>query len=320
MRAKASLLILLPCLSAPAFAWGCKGHQIVALTAWGMMSDNAKKMTEQLQAAFPPDPSLKHFCTGDEMLPTIAKVATWADDYRSVDRSTADWHFLDVPLGTPVGDGTGFCAMGCVTNAVRDQYAILQNAPGASTADNAAALRFVIHFLGDMHQPLHIATNNDRGGNCVPVKYVNTNPRLDRGKFTPELHSVWDDNLVDAAMQAANKSDVSSFANFLADLATQNQADWSKGSAPDWMAVTHSIAETVGYGELQATPPIPNLASAIAGPPTLQSCRDGHYDKTLFGKHLAVTSAYVSDATPQVRDQLAKAGLRLANMLNALWP
>jgi hypothetical protein len=86
------------------------------------------------------------------------------------------------------------------------------------------------------------------------------------------------------------------------------------------MAVTHSIAETVGYGGLQATPPIPNLASAIAGPPTLQSCRDGHYDKTLFGKHLAVSSTYVSDATPQVRDQLAKAGLRLANMMNALWP
>jgi hypothetical protein len=83
-----------------------------------MMSDHAKKMTKQLQAAFPADPASNHFCKGDEMLPTIASVATRADDYRNVAKTTADWHFLDVPLGTPVGDGTGFYAMGCITTAV----------------------------------------------------------------------------------------------------------------------------------------------------------------------------------------------------------
>jgi hypothetical protein len=108
-----------------------------------------------------------------------------------------------------------------------------------------------------MLRPLHIAPNSDRGGNCVPVKYLNSNPGA-RQKHTPELHGVWDDNLVDAARQAVNQGDVSAYASFLADLAAQNQADWSQRSAPEWMAVTHSIAETVGYGELQATLPIPN--------------------------------------------------------------
>lgn len=318
------MLFLLPWLSVPVFAWGCKGHQIVALTAWSLMSDNAKARTNQLQMAFPPNPALDskdHFCKGDEMLLTIARVATWADDYRSrVDPTTAEWHFLDVPLGTPVGNGKGFCAKGCITNAISDQYGILQNAKVANTAQNADAVRFVIHFLGDMHQPLHLATNNDRGGNCIPVTYLNTQPQLSHGRFSPELHSVWDDDLVDAAMQAAHAADVNSYAGMLVNDAQQNRAAWSQGAVPDWMAVSHSIAETVAYGDLTAKPNIPNLVHAIEGPPTLQKCADGHFDKNIAAKHVTITAAYVQAATPQAREELAKAGLRLANMLNALWP
>src|SRR5262249_1282112 len=157
---------------------GCKGHQTVALTAWQFMSDQAKAMTEKLESAFPPDPNLAHFCQGDQALPRIAQISTWADDFRNVDATTGPWHFLDVPIGGKVGDGTAFCADGCIPTALKDQYGKLQAAPQAMTADNSAALRFVIHFLGDLHQPLHLADNNDRGGNCVPVQFLTKKPKL----------------------------------------------------------------------------------------------------------------------------------------------
>src|SRR5271170_2426115 len=125
------MLFVLIGIVSPAFGWGCKGHQIVALTAWQFMSDNAKSMTQKLEKDFPPDPKLDHYCKGDEALLLIAQVATWADDYREADPSTGNWHFLDVPLGQTVGDGTGYCAEGCITNALSDQYAVLRKTPSA---------------------------------------------------------------------------------------------------------------------------------------------------------------------------------------------
>lgn len=134
------------------------------------MSDNAKRMTVQLESTFPPDPTLDHYCKGDEGLLLIARIATWADDYRytSEGKATANWHFLDVPLGQPVGDGLGYCQQGCITQAITSQQAVLSQTPASLTDANARALRFLIHFLGDMHQPLHVADNNDMEETVFP--------------------------------------------------------------------------------------------------------------------------------------------------------
>ena len=87
------------------------------------MSDNAKRMTVQLESTFPPDPALDHYCRGDEALLLIARISTWADDYRytAEGKNTANWHFLDVPLGQSVGDGLGYCQQGCITQAIAGQ-------------------------------------------------------------------------------------------------------------------------------------------------------------------------------------------------------
>jgi hypothetical protein len=305
-----------------AYAWGCKGHEVVALTAWRFMSDNAKRMTVQLESTFPPDPALDHYCKGDETLLPIARVATWADDFRYTPegKQTANWHFLDVPLGQPVNDGLGYCQQGCITQAITGQSAVLSQAPSALTDANARALRFVIHFLGDMHQPLHIADNNDMGGNCVPVEYLLTPTVLSGGKYAPELHAVWDDNLVDAAMHAASVKDLNAFSVVLAQLADQNRGAWSSGSPAEWMAEAHGIAERVAYGDLTSSASTPNLPAAMKGADDQKGCADRHYDRRLFDLGLQVNFDYLRDAVPLVDQQLAKAGLRLANLLNSLWP
>jgi hypothetical protein len=316
------LLLLFPLFSANAFAWGCKGHEAVALTAWHFMSDNAKRMTVQLESFFPPDPALNHYCKGDEELLPIARVATWADDYRytAEGKSTVNWHFLDVPLGQPVGDGLGYCEQGCITQAVSSQNAVLSQAPSGLTDANAKALRFLIHFLGDLHQPLHASDNKDLGGNCVPVQYLLTPVVLSGGKYTPELHAVWDDNLVEAAMNASSVKDVNAFSVVLTQMASQNRAAWSSGSPAEWIAEAHDIAGRVAYGDLTSAVSTPNLAAAMKGADDQKGCSDQHYDKRLYDLGLQVNFEYLRDAVPVVDQQLAKAGLRLANLLNAVWP
>ena len=322
MKGKAAILVLssLAGCAVPAYAWGCEGHQVVALVAWQFLTEHARSMTEMLQQQFPPDANLRHYCKGDEKLPVIAQVATWADDYRTEHPETAPWHYVNIPLEMPVGDGKAQCASGCITVAVTDQYAILRAAPGAVNEQSSTALRFVIHFLGDMHQPLHVEDNGDQGGNCVPVQYLGEKPKLEHGKYSPELHAVWDTNLVEAAMSEAKSKEVSDYAEHLAMLASQNRTEWSQGTRADWIAEGHALAQTVAYGELESSPPLANLAQAIAGPAGLEKCSDSHYDQSVLEKHLAITSQYVRDAGGKAETQLAKAGLRLANMLNAIWP
>jgi S1/P1 Nuclease len=101
----------------------------------------------------------------------------------------------------PKGDIAQYCphAEGCVTSAITDQLAVLRNT-SASAQARVDALRYVIHFVGDLHQPLHTTTNDDRGGNCVPVAFfdhapVETNPVKE--DYKPNLHGVWDTDIIE---------------------------------------------------------------------------------------------------------------------------
>src|SRR5262249_7156760 len=150
-------------------AWGCEGHQTVALIARQQLSDNARAQIDKLLRNNPIDPQLHRFCKS-QGLTRFADASTWADDVRNTSKGakTAGWHSLDTPRGASRDQVPGFCPTdGCVTKAIAEQVDVLKsNAKGKKKAD---ALRFMIHFVGDVHQPLHCTTNSDRGGNCVPL-------------------------------------------------------------------------------------------------------------------------------------------------------
>ncbi len=118
-------------------------------------------MIAEILAAGPISPDLRRFC-GDSGLDAFADSSTWADDERTIRPETAGWHFIDIPRGAAKGDIAQYCpsATGCVTNAIVEQLAVLRS-PAASAQVRADALRYVIHFIGDLHQPLHATTNND---------------------------------------------------------------------------------------------------------------------------------------------------------------
>ena len=171
------LWIFLLLSPAEVWPWGCDGHQAMAMIAERHLNGHAREMANQLLKSAPIDPALRRFCSGRGLDP-FTDVSTWADDERSVRPETGPWHYIDIPRGAPRRAVADSCpsATGCVTSTINHQLELLRN--GATDARTRAdALRYVIHFVGDLHQPLHCTTNNDMGGNCVPIVFFGVHTR-----------------------------------------------------------------------------------------------------------------------------------------------
>jgi len=146
--AGAAAAALAPALT---FGFSATGHQLVALVADHDLSTATRQAILQI-------------------LPgqTLAQVSTWADEYRSQAPSTGPWHYIDYNIVTgqieppQVGQPN-------ILDAISSNSQALRNSGSATTRQQA--LKFVVHFLGDLHQPLHCADNNDSGGNGVSVRY-----------------------------------------------------------------------------------------------------------------------------------------------------
>jgi len=316
-----ALLLLAICsLQSMSFGWGCSGHEVVALIAEHQLNLKAAQEVETLLK----DPNLyannkpRRFCFATEN-GAMAFYATWADDYRGAHSETGPWHFWDVPLGfTAVPKPTDFCDQGCVVKALHDQIAVLKS--NASDADKSQALAFVIHFFGDLHQPLHIISNNDRGGNCIPVAFFGKLPKVTAaGAATPNLHAVWDTDLLEKVgpiRHPTHDEDVTAFVDtLLTDFEEEiTQLKTTAIDIPDWAMESHSQAVKVGYGKLKphAVKPEP--------PVTVSNCTD---DNNIVQRMLAlkesVSAKYANAANPVIEEQLVKGGTRLAMVLNDIW-
>jgi len=202
-----------------------------------------------------------------------------------------------------------------VVSALESQIRVLKD-PRASAKDRADALRFVIHFVGDMHQPLHDVTNDDLGGTCVPIEFFGRHPRETNAEyesFSPNLHAIWDTGIIDhfdhgeSSQQLAGNLD----RRFRARIAV-----WEKQPIDfaAWAWEGHALADSVAYGKLPRAIP-------VARPRPVSSCAgDHHVSERMLRYHEDLGAAYESAAAPIVQLQLAKAGARLAAVLNSLWP
>lgn len=309
----AHLLLLLGAFSAISFAapsaraWGCKGHQTVALIAEKHLTPEAKQMVLTLLSSNPIDPKVKRYC-GGAVNDLMADASTWPDDIRG-ERKNGPWHYIDIPRGAQRGPLERFCGdEGCVTKAIAEQVAILKdkNAEGAKRAD---AARYIIHFVGDLHQPLHATTNDDEGGNCVPVKYFRRKPRDTGHGFSPNLHSLWDTAILERDMEGADPAEYAETLeeNFGADI-----EGWQKAGihVDDWAWESHDEAETVTYGGLSPKIGIePNV-------PVHSCADDNNIGQRLLQAHIAAGESYQETAGPVVERRIAQAGVRLAMILN----
>ena len=302
-------ICLLSLAAAPgAHAWGCRGHETAAALAEKYLTSEAKTALLALLNANPIDPSLKRFC-GSTGLDTFVDSATWADDERGVDSSTAPWHFIDIPLSKKTGNAQDFCGIGgCVLTAIAQQLAILKD-KSQPAAKRANALRFIIHFVGDLHQPLHAETNGDRGGNCVPVKYFRRNPHEHNNSYTPNLHHIWDTEIPETAMQGANPTE---FADTLDTNFSGSFAQWQQGGMQldAWAWEGHEHAIDNAYGAL-------GVPIADEPDPPVNSCADNNnIGQRMLHKHIVIGSVYEGQAESVAEERIAQAGIRLAMILN----
>jgi hypothetical protein len=295
-------------LGAPsAQAWGCKGHQTVALIAEKHLTPEAKQMVQTLLSGNPIDPVLKRYC-GDASRDAMADASTWPDDIRGQAKN-GPLHYIDIPRGAKRAPLREFCGKdGCVTQAINDDLAILED-KNANAGKRAEALRYLIHFVGDLHQPLHATTNNDEGGNCVPLKYFRRKVREHDHSYSPNLHGLWDTAIPERDMEGADPAE---YAETLEEIFAAQIEGWQKAGihVEDWAWESHEYAEKITYGEL--TPQI-----AIEPPVAVHGCADDNkIGERLLSQHIAVAAAYQENAAPVTEERIAQAGIRLAMILN----
>ena len=200
--------------------------------------------------------------------------ANWADEIRDARPETGAWHYVDIPLAAGGYDARRDCPEGDCVVAQIDRAAHTLANRHLPDGKRAEALRFLIHFVADVHQPLHAEDNDDKGGNQVHVRI---------GRMRANLHKVWDADVI-----APLGPDADSVARTIESSTTPAQRkDWQSGTPARWANESHAIAREHVY------PPL-----------------DG-------ARNVRLPRDYAFREAPLARILLAKAGVRLAWLLNS---
>jgi len=212
-----------------AMAWGPEGHQVVARIAARHLEPQARQQVEILLGA----PAAE----------SMAALSSWADWQGRARPETKPWHYVDIPIDAAGYVSARDCRDGqCVVAAIAREEATL--ADGAQSREaRREALLWVIHLAGDIHQPLHCADDNHRGGNDVPVSI---------GVLDSNLHRVWDSNEVwQLGIEAAPLA-----ARLDRTITPPQEKAWSRGTPADWANEAHALARGI-YARLPAARPVP---------------------------------------------------------------
>lgn len=209
-----SLFLLTNTTSSNDAYWGQIGHRTVGHIADGMLS---KKATKNIKRVL-----------GTE---TLAEVSTWMDDIKSDNayRYAGSWHYCTIPDGmtyetAPTQEG------GDIIWAIEKIIKELK-AGGLSAEDEAKNLKFLVHLVGDIHQPLHVGNGEDRGGNDVKVEWFGSNTNL---------HSVWDSRMIDGKQMSYTE-----FADWVNHPSKSEVKALQAASVRDWAMESMSYREQV---------------------------------------------------------------------------
>ncbi|MBS1811618.1 MAG: hypothetical protein JST84_25885 [Acidobacteria bacterium] len=332
LRLSICFVLLLTLVPFEASAWGRKGHHVVARIAFNHLSAKSKAaITKLLQA----DQNDKEQCAQQSSLvDKFACISTWADAVRRDPgfTQTASNHFVNIPVFVPAAqrhyDANRDCASkDCIIAAIESNRAILADGSKPAAA-RVQALKFLVHFLGDLHQPLHnvmdkdldaanpenqgrFQDKGDRGGNLKLVNWLGETSSL-FGCWN--LHAVWDDGLFDGIKE----NDTALAQSLDAKLTTSQIAKLSKGDVVAWSEEGLKLAISKVYKLPKRNPN--DKACEVRKPDSQfrecrsQDCQDSeiHYRYTLDTK-------YRDKNVPVVKSQLSSGGIRLAHFLNTIF-
>jgi hypothetical protein len=225
-RGLAVAVSLATVLAPKSWGWGREGHRLTALVAEQYLSPEAKAQVAGL---------LKK--------ETLADVAPWADEYRSEHPETAKWHFVDIPRSAAEFDRDRDCPPSVSDpkspwrDCVTDRILYFEGRLGDTSLppqERAIALKFLVHLIGDVHQPFH-AMGDDRGGNEITVDFLGLSTC---GSYKCNLHSIWDDSMIEEQGLSEKKYTE----RLLQEIKDNHWERLSGGSPVAWANISHHYA------------------------------------------------------------------------------
>jgi hypothetical protein len=277
------------CTAAP--LWGQTGHTTIATIAQALLNSHA---TQQVLKLLPDNDG------------QLAQIANWADEVKYT--PAYEWskalHYINTPAWACDYDRSRDCisygvANFCVDTAVQNYTARVQNASLPFDQQNEA-LKFLTHFVGDIHQPLHVGFLQDQGGNTIYGYFLNfTN--------STSLHEIWDTYIIDALVLSQFGGNFSALPDYLLQ---QIQSGAYESDVGQWLECADSTPDNACS---------PEWAMESVG----FACNYSYVEAdgvTHIANNFELESDYYYRNYPIVELQLAKGGVRLANVLNQIWP
>lgn len=274
-RFAALLLVLLP---APASAWWEYGHETVGRIGYMTASPATRAQIDRLlrQGRLLDTPTCP--------VRTIELAAYWPDCIKTLGERfsyTSPWHYQNVDICRPF-DLQAPCRDGnCVSAQIERNLRLLADRR-VPTRERLMALAFVVHFMGDLHQPMHGGDHNDLGGNRVPVSYGAIAGRTN-------LHSTWDGFLADRGISQPPGGP----RGILSELSAADRAQMRLGNVADWSRESWEASREYAYGTIMADP---------CGPAPAE--------------RPVITEEMTRRLIPVVRRQVARGGIRLGRLLD----
>jgi S1/P1 Nuclease len=284
-RLAAVLIALAAAAGAPAArAWGPQGHRTVGAIADRLLTPQAHAVVAQLLQG-----DLDKFGNPSGRT-TLEAVSVWADEIKGTPASRPRWHYDNRPVCGSLPRWR-YCPDGQCNSAQLERLIGVLREPHAAPRERNEALKWVVHLVGDIHQPLHAADNGDRGGNDVQVALAGV-----RTRGRESLHRAWDGELVRLALNTRDRQRPPAGIDALALAARRLVADAGQGTPESWASESNRLARSVAYR-------FPGFAC-------------GRVPQGI----IVLDAAYQREAERVVRERLLLAGARLADLLNRVLP
>lgn len=247
----------------PAFGWGKLGHQSIAVAAVAHLKTS--KQAVQSILANSNVPEIKDAATAaswpDDIKPGHALSGRPASkDFNRRNPGNSAWHFVNCSLESQYSGASPFKRDYDIVQSINACVAVLEKRPGAKNMSDVEALAFLMHLVGDLHQPLHIACGYYKGGDGTPVALVKDEATAVQGlphdvggnnlvwgdsssKFQPEFHAFWDDKLVElngSVVKTVSKKINSNWATY-ARTTSGDYHTWAAQWATEGIAIANKV-------------------------------------------------------------------------------
>ncbi|HEY2323478.1 MAG TPA: S1/P1 nuclease [Thermoanaerobaculia bacterium] len=290
MKIRSITMLAVFAVAGSALAWGPDGHRSVCEIAYLHLDKAHQHEVNRLAKKMRVPPGVTKYTS-------FAQGCTFPDEVRAKSgaafakyQAFNEWHFFNVPRTTSAITSDAGCNDNCVLHGIDFHTTALAHA--TNDQSRAEALLFLGHWLGDLHQPLHISYQDDQGGNLIKP--------IDGGLYTSKsLHSVWDSGII---ANGENNEGWKAFADALNEKITdEDKTAWLGGTHADWANESYQI--TIN--------------------PDVQYCKENSGNTScdaLPNPSRTLEEPYQKEFDPQVEKRLEQAGIRLADILQKNLP